>query len=211
MNPSPPVPSADLVGPAIEQVIHTRRSALAFADRDIDDQVLARLFDAARWSASSSNEQPWRFLVVMRRDEAAFASLVSALAPGNAAWAARAPVLVLTAARREFESRPRPNRHAGYDLGQSAATLTLTAAAFGLATHQMAGFDPDLARQLFTIPDEFELYSVIALGHPGEIESLSEALVTRARATPTRRSLESVVWSGAWGTPAAFAQRGPRD
>ena len=211
MNPPPIVRADDSAAPAVEHVIQTRRSALAFADRDIDDELLARVFDAARWAASSSNEQPWRFLVVTRRDREAFDRLASTLAGGNLAWAPTAPVLVLTAARREFEARPRANRHAGYDLGQSAATLTLMAAALGLASHQMAGFDPERARQLFAIPDEFELYSLIALGYPGAIENLSEALVTRARATPTRRPLESVVWLSAWGTPAAFARHESRD
>src|ERR1035441_1844633 len=44
-----------------------------------------------------------------------------------------------------------------YDLGAASSYLTLQAAALGLTTHQMAGFDPDAARQAFEIPEDSDL------------------------------------------------------
>jgi nitroreductase len=195
----------------VERVIHARRSALAFSDREVDDAMLARLFEAARWSASSSNEQPWRFVVTTRRDREAFDRLLSTLAPGNAAWAANAPVLVLTAARRDFEARPRPNRHAGYDLGQSVATMSLLAVSLGLVLHQMGGFDADQAGERLGVPAEFELFSVIAIGYPGDALSLPEPQRARASAARTRRPLASLAWSGRWGETATFASAAADD
>jgi nitroreductase len=208
MNPDTAMPSRDIVASTVEQVVLSRRSALAFSDRPADDAVLRRLFEAARWSASSNNEQPWKFLVVKRGAGPAFETLFSTLAPGNA-WAEKASVLVLTAARRDYATRAVPNRHAGYDLGQAVATLTLLASSLGLGTHQMGGFDAVRARELFAIPPEFELYSVIAIGHPGAIEDLPDPLLTRARATRKRRELSEQVWLGAWETPAGWAAVGP--
>jgi len=53
-----------------------------------------RVFEAARWAASSYNEQPWRFLVG-DRNSLTYKKIFSALAPFNQAWAASAPVLIL--------------------------------------------------------------------------------------------------------------------
>ena len=58
--------------PAIEGVLpvfHNRWSPRSFADRPVDSADLAKVFEAARWAASSYNEQPWRFLVGIRGSE----------------------------------------------------------------------------------------------------------------------------------------------
>ena len=47
-------------------VVLSRWSARSFADRDVSPAVLRKVFEAARWAASSYNEQPWRFLVGSR-------------------------------------------------------------------------------------------------------------------------------------------------
>jgi hypothetical protein len=44
-------------------VVHARWSPRAFAPREVSPADLKKLFEAARWAASSFNEQPWRFLV----------------------------------------------------------------------------------------------------------------------------------------------------
>ena len=44
-------------------VLHQRWSPRSFASRDVAPADLAKVFEAARWAASSFNEQPWRFLV----------------------------------------------------------------------------------------------------------------------------------------------------
>ena len=50
------------------------------------------LFEAARWAASSYNEQPWSYLLATKEDPAEFARLLSCLVEANQAWAKAAPV-----------------------------------------------------------------------------------------------------------------------
>ena len=45
----------------IQQLIARRWSPYAFADRPVADDDLRSVFEAARWSASSHNERPWRY------------------------------------------------------------------------------------------------------------------------------------------------------
>jgi len=132
--------------------------------------------------------------------------MLSVLVDFNRGWAHKAPVLILTLAHIKFEKDGRPNRHAFYDLGQAAANLTLHATALGLTTRQMAGFNAEAARERLAVPEGWEPVSVIALGYPGDPDSLTEKLRQREIAPRQRKPLESFVFSGAWGHPAPIAQ-----
>jgi nitroreductase len=180
-------------------VLHQRWSPRSFASRDVAPADLAKVFEAARWAASSFNEQPWRFLVGVHGSEA-YTKIFNSLGEFNQAWAKSAPVLILGTARTRFSHNDTPNRVALYDLGAASSYLTLQAAALGLATHQMAGFDPDAARKAFGIPDVYELGAVIALGYQGEPAALgNEQIVAQEVAPRTRKPLKEFVFS-AWDT-----------
>ena len=146
------------LAPAVEGVlplIHHRWSPRSFADRDVSAADLRRVFEAARWAASSYNEQPWRFLVGTRKSDT-YKKIFSALIPFNQSWAASAPVLILGVSRTKFSHNGSPNPVALYDLGAATAYLTLQAAALGLSTHSMAGFDGNVAEPLLRFPKNFK-------------------------------------------------------
>ena len=190
----------------IHEVIRRRWSPRAFAERPVEPDKLLSILEAARWAASASNEQPWAFLVATQQDPKNYADTLSVLVEFNRTWANRAPVLILTLAHTQFEKDGRPNRHAFYDLGQAAANLVLQTTALGLSAHQMAGFNVEAARERFAVPAGWEPVSVIALGYPGKLESLTEKLQQREIAERQRKPLETFVFSGAWGHPAPIAR-----
>lgn len=184
-------------------IIHQRWSARAFADRDVAAADLKRVFEAARWAASSNNEQPWRF-VVGRRGSATHEKIFATLMGFNQGWAGKAPVLILGVAKTKFSHNESPNGYAVYDLGAASSYLTLQAAALGMTTHQMAGFDKEKARKLLEIPEEYAFGAVIALGYQGEPESLgNETLIERETAARARKGLAEIVFSE-WGQPLAL-------
>ena len=190
--------------PAVDGVLplfHERWSPRSFTHREVSPALLHKVFEAARWAASSFNEQPWRFLVG-RRGDSAYKKIFASLGEFNQKWARTAPVLILGAARTKFSHNDAANRHALYDLGAAAALLTLQAAALGLATHQMAGFDAEAARKAFGIPEEYAIGSVMALGYQGEPAALGdEALIERETAARTRKPQGEFVFK-AWGEAA---------
>jgi nitroreductase len=187
--------------PAVEGVLpvfHERWSPRSFTDREVSPSLLAKVFEAARWAASSFNEQPWRFLVGQKGDSA-YNKIFESLGEFNQKWARTAPVLILGAAKTKFSHDGAYNRVALYDLGAAASYMTLQAAALGLATHQMAGFDTDKAKKLFGIPEEYVMGAAIALGYQGEPAALGdETLIARETAARTRKPLGEIVFS-AWG------------
>jgi nitroreductase len=190
--------------PAVDGVLpifHSRWSPRAFSDREVSPADLAKVFEAARWAASSYNEQPWRFLVGTR-NSTAYNKIFASLMPFNQLWATSAPVLILGASKTRFSHNDSPNRVALFDLGAASSYLTLQAHALGLAAHQMAGFDPDAARKAFEIPDIYAIGSVIALGYQGEPDALPNEQFRSQEVSPrTRKPLKEFVFS-AWESPA---------
>jgi len=194
----------------ILDLLKKRWSPRAFADTPVEAEKLALVLEAARWAPSSSNQQPWRFLVTKRGTEG-FDTLVSCLREGNKAWAPRAPVLILTVADTQFPAkgdRPaRENRYAFHDVGLAVGNLSVQATAVGLFVHQMAGFYPERAKEAFAIPDPFEPVTVLALGYLGDASDLPNELRAREAAPRTRKPLEELVYEGGWNARASFLGR----
>jgi nitroreductase len=182
----------------VHDLIRDRWSPRAFSDKPVGREVLASLFEAARWAPSSNNEQPWAYLVATKDNAEDFAKTLSVLVEFNADWAKNAPVLLLAVSRLKFPNG-NPNRNAFYDTGAATMLLSIEATARGLAVHQMAGFDPAKAKQVFEIPADCEPIAAIAIGYPGDPNSLSQKLQDRENAPRTRKPLTEFVMSGRWG------------
>src|SRR4029077_14243013 len=189
----------------VHELIRERWSPRAFADKAVPQDVLRSIFEAARWAPSSYNEQPWAYLVASREDKENFEKMLSVLIEFNANWAKSAPVLAIAVAELAFANNNAPNRNAHYDTGTSTALLSVEATARGLAVHQMAGFDPEKARQVFGIPADWEAIAAIAIGYPSDASSLPAPLKEREMAPRTRKPIAEFVMAGHWGHTASFA------
>src|SRR5271155_4361797 len=183
----------------VHDLIRHRWSPRAFANKPVEPAVLASLFEAARWAPSSSNEQPWAYIVATKDNAEEFAKMTSVLVEFNANWAKHAPVLALAVSHLAFAKNGTPNRNAQYDTGAATALLSVEATARGLFVHQMAGFDPDKARQVFGIPASWEAIAALAIGYPGEPDALPQPLKDREIAPRERKPLSEFVMSGHWG------------
>ena len=157
----------------------------------VDETKLTSAREAARWSPSANNTQPWKF-VVARRGTAEFDAIVENLMGFNKAWAGAAGALIVALAE-VVDADGNERRWATYDLGQAVAHLTVQAHHDGLHTHQMGGFDPEGLRKAFDIEERFLPVSVTAIGMLGDADALPEPLREREVAPRTRRPLEEVV------------------
>jgi nitroreductase len=185
----------------IFDLLARRWSTRAFSDRSVDRATLASLFEAARWAPSSGNGQPWTFLVATKDDASEHERMASVLVPGNA-WARNAPVLALSVATVHRDDKP--NRHAYHDLGLATENLVIQAVSMRLAVHMMAGFKVDMAREVFEIPPNHDPVTMIAIGHPGDPESLAEDLRKKDLNPRQRKPIREFVFSGKFGQPAGL-------
>ena len=191
----------------IHDLLGRRWSPRAFSERPVEPEELRSLLEAARWAPSSYNEQPWSFLVATKESPVEYDRLLSCLIEGNQRWAKTAPVLMLSVAKLRFDHNGALNRHAFHDVGLAVENLIVQATALGLAAHQMAGFEVEKARELYRIPEGHDPVAAIALGYPGDPESLPERLRERELAPRTRKPPEKFVFSGEWGKPSQLATR----
>ena len=191
----------------VHELIRERWSPRAFADKPVAQDVLRSIFEAARWAPSSNNEQPWAYLVAARDDKENFAKMLSVLVEFNANWAKGAPVLAIAVAELAFAKNNAPNRNAQYDTGAATALLTVEATAHGLFVHQMAGFDPEKARQVFGIPAGWEAIAAIAIGYAGDPATLPQPLQDREMAPRKRKPIAEFVMAGHWGHTAPFVSK----
>ena len=189
----------------IHDALRRRWSPRAFDDRPIEPENLRSLFEAARWAPSSNNEQPWRFLVATKENATEYARLFDCLVEGNQKWAHRAPALLLSVAKLQFEDGS-TNRHALHDTGMATENLVLQATALGLVAHQMAGFRIDQARTDCKIPAGYEPVAIIAVGYPGDPAQLSERLRARETQPRVRKPLTAIVYSTTWEQPSTLLQ-----
>ena len=174
----------------IHALLKKRWSPRAFADRKIEKEKLQRMFEAARWSPSASNEQPWYFIIGEKGDET-YDKIYDCLVEFNQKWAKFAPML--------FISVGKENNTYQYDVGQSLAHLTFQATADGLYVHQMAGFSKGKAKELFDLPDYHQALTAIAVGYIGKPEILHPRMQKSELAERERKKIDAFVFSRKFG------------
>ena len=139
-----------------------------------------RLMEAARWSPSAGNSQPWSFVIACRGDDL-HQVLVPLLAASSRRWAPHAALLVVNVCHRYVEGTDwDSSEFAEYDLGQSVAHMTLQAHSMGLGARQFRAFDREAVQQALALPAHWVAMTMTAIGRPAETEPV-DARERRAR------------------------------
>ncbi|MDH5357496.1 MAG: nitroreductase family protein [Gammaproteobacteria bacterium] len=187
----------------IDKILAERWSGRAFdPSLAISDQQITALCEAARWAPSCYGDQPWRFIIWnQHQDKSSWQQALDCLSPGNQEWAKNAPLLVLAASVKTFSHNGQDNRWVGYDTGAASISLCLQATSMGLISHQMGGYDGNKLRAAFALPDDIELWAMIAVGHPAPLDSLNEEHLERELKARERRPLSEQFFSGGWNSP----------
>ena len=179
-----------------------RWSPRAFKETPVSSTDLKTILEAARWAASASNEQSSRFLVGVKGTET-YTKILQVLVPFNQSWAGKANILILGIALNK-NNKGNPIQYALYDLGQAAAQLVIQAAALGLATHSMAGFDRDAANATFGLGEDYSLGAVIAIGHQDEPSALTNETLLQRELAPRERKPLTEIALAALDTPLSI-------
>lgn len=190
----------------IHELLANRWSPRAFTDGPVEPEKLLAVLEAGRWAASSNNGQPWAFLIAQKDDAAAHDAMSACLMDGNKGWAALAPVLILTFVEPIWPGQDRANGTAMHDVGMATAMMSIQAEALGLRTHHMGGIHHDVIRSTYSVPEEFNPVSAIAMGYQGAADLLAEEKDRAREPNPrTRKSLDEIIFAGTFGTPAKLA------
>ena len=142
----------------IYECLRTRRTVREFKPDPVSDESLAKLLSAARWSPSSRNQQPWRFVVIRDRDT--LASLGETASSGG--FLAHAPLAIAIV----MEDADQPEMDAGRALQQ----MELVAWSEGMGTCFVTLSDDqrESIADLLGIPMDLELITVLPFGYRRE-------------------------------------------
>ena len=174
----------------VAKVLAERHSGYNFdANKVVTQDQLQFILKAAQQAPSSYNDQPWNYIVCDKlTNPVAYEKAFSALVPFNQKWAINAQILILCIAATNSH-QGQFNQWAQYDTGAATCSMAIQAAALGLMTHQMGGFDGDQLRQLFAIPQDCLPISVMAIGYDAD----------RKAKVKERKPLSVNFFNGAWG------------
>ncbi len=154
--------------------LRKRRSPLVFAEKDVEEEKIRVLIEAARWAPSCNNNQSWNYVFV-RKDDPARAAFEEALNPGNA-WAKKAPYLVAVGADPEEDCKNNALPFYALNAGLSVMCLVIEAEHEGLRVHQMAGWKESTVKKALDFPENHRVVVVFALGYEGDIKQVWDQL-----------------------------------
>lgn len=178
-------------------LIKQRYSPRVFKNEPLQKQHINQLFEAARWSASSNNLQPWRFIYAEKGDET-YQKILECLSDFNKTWAYNAPVL-MQAAYKQTTNSGQENFHGLHDLGLCLGGMTIQAQYNGIGLHHMAGVNWKKAHKDFNVPTDFHVATAIAVGYyGGEPKRLPDDLEEQERQKRTRMPQTDFVFKDTW-------------
>lgn len=173
----------------LPEIFVKRHSGTNFDSTPVSEEQVQALIQAARWSPSSYNDQPWNFIFCDKYNNPEnYLKIIDSIYGQE--WVEDAPLLVVALARSHFLYNGKFNDWAEYDTGAAALGMSLAATELGLMAHQIGGFDPEQLQEDFNIPEGFTPLAVIAIGY----ESQPVAKTPRVR-----RPVEENFFDGAWG------------
>lgn len=175
----------------ISALITKRWSARSFADKAISEETVEHLFEATSWTASSMNEQPWKYIYA-HKGTAGFDKMANCLMGGNKVWAENGAVMILALAKKNFANGT-ANRHAMHDVGAANTTLLLEAASIDIYGHMMGGFHFNETLEAFDLDsNEWEPACFIVIGYLDAPEKLEEPFKSREIAPRSRKSISEI-------------------
>ena len=177
----------------ISEIIAKRWSARAFSTKPVENSKLLSILEAARWAPSSRNEQPWRYIVFTNENPEMLKKAQSVLKEIND-YAKRAPILICAISKKTYSENGNPNRLYFHDLGAANENMFLEAFNQGLIMHEMGGFDVQKARDVFNVPEEYEVGIMIAIGYQDTYHVLPDRLREKVFTPRVRKPLSEIAF-----------------
>jgi nitroreductase len=149
---------------SVFESIAKRFSPRVFNDEIIPPEHIKSIFEAARWTPSGRNNQPW-FFYSIKKNTKAYEEIKPCI-PERNGWALSAPLIIM-ACYNPTEPQGTPNIWAQYDLGAAVISLILQAQELGYYSRQIGSYEIEKAKNLSFIEKPFVPFVLIAMGRIG--------------------------------------------
>jgi nitroreductase len=149
------------------EAIVTRRSVRAFQPNDIEDPILLKLVEAARWAPSGSNIQPWHFIIIKNELQI---KKIKAFSPGMPGIPGALIVIATDLGLAEKKGgKLARNVLSLMDAALAAHNIALAAVDIGLGTCMVRSFNPEALQEILKLPSEIVPQLIMAIGYPAKI------------------------------------------
>jgi nitroreductase len=160
------------------EAIRTLLAVRGYQDRPVPEEVVRRILEAGRLTASAMNKQPWHFVVVQDRETLRQLGAAARTGP----YIAQAPLAVVVVID--------PTRYAVSDASRAIQDMLLAAWGEGVGGNWVSG--NEAVKPLLGIPEQLDVAAILPFGYPA-------AAVGQAR--KDRKSLAAIAHRERWGTP----------
>jgi nitroreductase len=184
----------------VRDAIQERRAYRSLDPVEITESLVQELTESVRLAPSCFNSQPWRFVFVSEPE--ILGELHEALSEGNA-WARAASLIIAVFSREQDDCIIRDRVYHQFDTGMGVGFLLLRAAELGLVAHPIAGFSPKKTREVLSIPQEYQVITLIIVGkHARSLNPvLSEKQIESEHVRPERKPVCDFVHLNRYSLP----------
>ena len=137
-------------------VVRTVLATRQFRDTPVPEDVVRQIVEAGRLTASASNKQPWRFIVVETKDTLKQLGQLAKTGP----YIPQAPLAIVVV----IEQTPL----AVSDASRAIQSMILTAWSHGVASNWVGFHGLDAVKPVLGIPDNLDVLAILPFGYPAK-------------------------------------------
>ena len=169
----------------IFEAIKKRRSIRRYKDKDVEEDKLKKILDAARLAPSASNRQEWRFVIVKDNERKRYLCK----AAKNQSFVEEAPVVIACCAKTDNHIMTCGQLCYPIDVAIAIGHITLCAVSLGIGTCWVGAFYENEVKAVLSIPEEVRVVELLTMGYPKDDAVLSK----------NRIALKDIVFKEEWG------------
>ncbi len=170
----------------VMEAIKKRKSIRSYQAREVEQEKLDLLLEAARLAPSANNKQEWRFIVV--KDKETRQRLMAA-AKGQS-FVGEAPCVIACCAQTDNHKMTCGQLCYPIDVAIAIEHMALKAVEEGLGTCWIGAFYEDEVKKILNIPEEIKVVELLTLGYPAEEGGIEK----------NRLALDEIVMYGKWSS-----------
>ena len=140
----------------VYEAVRTVLAVRSYQDKPVPPDVVQRIVEAGRLTASSMNGQPWHFVVVENRETLRQLGALAQTGP----YVAQAPLAIVVAIEK--------TRFAVSDASRAIQSMILTAWSEGIGSNWVGFLGFAEVKSLLGIPDDLDVLAIIPFGYPAQ-------------------------------------------
>ena len=138
------------------EFMKNRRSIRSFQNTPIAEDAIEMLLEAARWTPSASNRQPWEFIVI--KDSELLEKVSSNAMYGK--FVKRAPLAIAIVGKKKIS----PNWYV-IDTSLVSMNMMLMAWSLGIGTCWIGSMDREKAKEILKLDEDDYLLTILPFGY----------------------------------------------